>query len=64
MTQYNQDTALHEIFWENEKALSPKMYVYRQRLVDGTLSQKTIDTILKDNGFVLWKPAIYKKTQK
>jgi hypothetical protein len=61
---YNQEQALHEIFWENTSALSPKYYVYKSRLIKGKLSQKKINEILADNKFVLSQDVLYKKIKK
>jgi len=61
---YNQEQALYEIFWENEKALSPKYYVYKSRLRKGLLSQKKIEEILAENKFSITQKTLYKKSKK
>ena len=58
---YTQEQALIEIFNNNKDPLSQKMLVQKHRLKNGTLSQKVIDQILSDNGFVIKQEALYTK---
>lgn len=60
---FTQKEALEEIFYNNKKALSPKLYVYKSRLKKGSLSQKTIDNILAEHGYSMEVSALYKKQQ-
>lgn len=61
MKKFSQKEALNEIFCNNEIALTPKMLVYKYRHKNGTLSQKSIDEILKDNEFEMIQESIYTK---
>lgn len=58
---YTQDQALKEIFYNNENPLSDLQLVQKHRYTKGTLSQKIIDSLLKEFNFVIKKEAIYTK---
>ena len=64
MKMYTKDAALQEIFSLKGDQLSVYMAVYKNRYKKGILSQKSIDRILNQYGFVLDKPAMYKLTRK
>lgn len=64
MKKYTQEEALNEIFFKNKKPLTPTLLVYKHRLKLKTLSQKTIDNILKTHNFVVVKPVLFGKVKK
>lgn len=64
MKKYTQEEALDEIFCKNKKPLTPTMLVYKHRHKAKTLSQKSIDNILKAHSFAVVKPVLYGKVKK
>lgn len=64
MKKYTQEEALDEIFCKNKKPLTPTLLVYKHRHKSKTLSQKSIDNILKSHSFVVVKPILYGKVKK
>lgn len=56
MKQYTQEEALTEIFSKNKS-----LRVEKHRYKNNILAQKTIDTILKNNGFKIIQATIYAK---
>jgi len=64
MKKYTEDEALQEIFSLKGDQLSANMNVYKSRYKKGTLSQKSINRILDQYGFVINKPAMYKLKRK
>lgn len=56
---FTQKQALTEIFENNTKPLSSTLLVQKHRLKKGLLSQKVIDQILKENGFVIKQETLY-----
>lgn len=61
MKKFTEQEAIQEIFYNNTEPLSSKMLVYKHRYKNGTLSQKAIDEILKDNGFIVAQETLYIK---
>lgn len=61
MKEYTQEEALHEIFYNGKSPMSNRVMVNKNRYKNGILSQKTIDLILKEHGFVINTAAKYKK---
>lgn len=64
MKKYSQEQALASIFDTPKKPLSDKLLVYKHRYKSGTLSQKSIDAILAQFGFIVHRPVIYIKKKK
>ena len=61
MEKFTQEQAIQEIFNNNETPLTPLMLVQKHRYKNGTLSQKAIDAILKENGYEVIQEALYTK---
>ncbi len=61
MKKYSKEDALEEIFYNNENPLSAKLLVYKHRYKNGSLSQKSIDEILKEFNFVIYQQTLYTK---
>lgn len=64
MKKYTQEEALNEIFYKNKKTLTPTLLVYKHRYKIQTLSQKSIDNILKSHNFIIVKSVLYGKIRK
>jgi hypothetical protein len=64
MKKYTQEEALQQIFGNNKKPLTAKLLVYKFRYKNKTLSQKSIDNILKSHNFIVVKPILYGKIKK
>jgi len=64
MKKYTQEEALQHIFTNKGKPLTPKLLVYKFRYKNKTLSQKSIDNILKSHNFIVVKPILYAKIRK
>lgn len=64
MKKYTQEEALQQIFGNNKKPLTAKLLVYKFRYKNKTLSQKSIDNILKSHNYIVVKPVLYGKVRK